>query len=93
MKNLEQREGLINRHTHGLPATKCRIIILTEDISGEHRFLCQYTPFDKNNYNESNMPAQGYLGTAKVIAGNHKGIGFHCWESNNSEFVYYTHSA
>lgn len=93
MKNTIEKDGFINRHLNPLPLHKCRIIILTEDLSCEHQFLCSYTPLDKSKYNETNMPAQGYLGTAKVIAGKHIGIEFHVWENNNSEFVYYKHAA
>jgi hypothetical protein len=32
---------------------------------------------------------EGYLGTAKVIKGRYVGIGFHAWEQNNSEFIWY----
>lgn len=89
MKNLEQREGFVNRHTSGLPDKKCTMTVCTEDVSGKHNYLCEWTPFDKSQYNEVNMPSEGYLGTAEVIEGEYKGIGFHAWMQNNSEFVYY----
>ena len=81
-----KKEGFVNRHTHGLPdkITTLRI------VDGENVYLCEWKPFDKNHYSKENMPAEGYLGTAEVIEGGFKGIGFHAWEQNNSEFVWYT---
>ena len=38
----------------------------------------------------SDIPGVGYLGTARVISGKHKDIGFHAWEQNDYEFVYYS---
>jgi len=35
------------------------------------------------------MAGEGYLGTVKVIEGRYVGIGFHAWEQNNSEFIWY----
>lgn len=89
MKNLEQREGFKNRHTDGLPEKSFPMRVVTRDFGGEYIFLCEWKPFDSNNYSEDNMPADGYLGTASIIEGKYQGIGFHAWEQNNSEFVYY----
>lgn len=88
-KNLAKREGWKNRHAERLPNQKEVINITVKDIDGEHNFLCDWDPFDKGRYNDKNMPSQGYLGTATVIDGKSKGIGFHAWEQNNSEFVYW----
>lgn len=89
MKNSEQREGFLNRHTNGLPDKSCAMRVITKDVDGEHIYLCEWEPFDKSQYNESNMTSEGYLGTVRVIEGKYKGIGFHAWEQNNSEFVWY----
>lgn len=89
MKNIEQREGWVNRHTSGLPTKPAVMRVVTKDVDGEHVDLCEWTPFDKSQYTENTMPGEGYLGTASVIYGTSKGIGFHAWEQNNSEFVYY----
>mgnify|MGYP003404216569 FL=1 len=90
MKNLKQKKGFINRHTNRLPEHKCTIRIVTKDIDGEHIFSCEWSPFNKSEYSKENMPSKGYLGSARVIEGEFKGIGFNAWEQNNSEFVYYS---
>ena len=89
MKNLEQKEGFINRHINGLPNKITTMEVVIKDINGEHIYLCKWKPFKKYQYSKENMPDDGYLGTAKVIKGTYKGIGFHAWEQNNSEFVWY----
>lgn len=89
MKNLEQREGFVNRHTNGLPKEKCAMKVVIKYVDGEDIFLCEWNPFDKSQYTETNMHAKGYLGTVEVIEGRYKGIGFNAWEQNNSEFVWY----
>jgi hypothetical protein len=90
MKNLEEREGFINRHTNGLPKEKCVMRVVVKDVDREYIHLCQWEPFDKSKHTKNNMPSEGYLGTVKVIEGKYTGIGFHAWEQNNSEFVFYT---
>ena len=89
MKNTEQREGWVNRNTNGLPTEPTTMKVATKDVDGEHVYLCEWKPFDKSQYSEKDMPGEGYLGTASVIEGRYKGIGFHAWQQNNSEFVYY----
>jgi hypothetical protein len=89
MKNLEQREGFVNRNTNGLPDKITTMRVVTKDVDGEHIYLCEWKPFDKSQYSKENMPADGYLGTVNVIEGRYTGIGFHAWEQNNSEFVWY----
>ncbi len=88
-KNLKRRSGFLNRHKEALPSVKCAMKIVTNDIDGEHIYLCQWNP-----YNEAEWVAAynkwGYLGTCKVIEGKFAGIGFHAWEQNNSEFIYYS---
>lgn len=90
MKNLEQREGFINRNTNGLPKEKCVMKVVTEDIDGEHIFLCEWNPVDKIKDKENNIKRDGFLGSVKVIEGRYKGIGFNAWAQNNSEFVWYS---
>lgn len=89
MKNLEDRKGFANRHKTALPKKICLIKVITKDVDGEHTFSCEWNPFNQSQYSQSDMPAKGYLGTAKVIEGSSKGIGFHAWEQNNSEFIWY----
>jgi hypothetical protein len=84
MLNTTQRPGYKNRHTEPLPNTKEIIKIITNDISGEHIDICEWHPHIKNE-NETNKPGKGYLGTARTFTG----IGFHAWQQNDSEFVYY----
>lgn len=89
IKNVKQRKGFINRHIDGLPKKIVTIKVVTEDYDGEHIDTCEWKPFDPKNYVGIQMPGEGYLGTATVIEGQYPGIGFHAWEQNNSEFVYY----
>lgn len=89
MKNLSQKKEFLNRHTDSLPKENCKILIIKKDTDGEHTFICEWNPFDKNKYSEHDMPCEGYLGTAKVIEGRYTGIGFHAWEQNDSEFIFY----
>lgn len=76
MKSSEKKEGFLNRHLDGLPKETINIIILNDNIE----LLCEWIPCIKNN---------GYLGTSTVIKGKYKGIGFHAWEQNELEFIYY----
>jgi hypothetical protein len=87
--NKTQREGFLNRHTEGLPEKSVPMRVVTNDFFGEMVFLCEWKPFNRNNYSKENMPADGYLGTVKVTEEKFKGIGFHAWKTSNSEFVYY----
>lgn len=81
--------GYLNRKCKGLPKEEVMICIIMEDIDGEHTYNCSWHPFNESEYNENNMPAEGYLGTARVVSGKYKGIGFHAWKQNNQEFIYY----
>ena len=78
-----KKEGFVNRHTNGLPDKITTMRVVTKDVDGEHIYLCEWKP---SQYSKEN---DGYLGTAKVIEGRYTGIGFHAWEQNNSEFVWY----
>lgn len=94
MKNLEEREGFKNRHINGLPDKVCTIKIIKQEVdsdrrAGEHEYVCQWKPYNPDNYNEHIMPSKGYLGTAKVIEGISTGIGFHAWNQNDHEFIYW----
>lgn len=90
MKNLEKRNGFKNRHIDGLPNETVNMKVVNCDVDGEHIILCEWNLFNKEEYSAENMPADGYLGTAKVIEKQLNGIGFHAWRQNNSEFVYYS---
>ena len=59
MKNLEQREGFVNRNTNGLPDKTTTMRVVTKDVDGEHIYLCEWKPFDKSQYSKENMPADG----------------------------------
>ena len=86
-KNLQKKEGFKNRHLCKIPDEKVTMKVVVNDAEGEHIMLCEWNPFNEEN---SHRPYDGYLGTAKVIAGSFKGIGFHAWKQNNSEFIYYS---
>ena len=75
-------EGFVNRHTNKLPDKITTMRVVKKDFDGEHIYLCEWKP----SHSKEN---DGYLGTAKVIEGIYTGIGFHAWEQNNSEFVWY----
>lgn len=82
--NLEPKEGFLNRHIHKLPDNK-EVIIRLIDNDG-NMYVCGWLPKKLNEFQEQIL---GYLGTARVINGYYKGIGFNLFEQNNSEFVYY----
>ncbi len=80
-KNLTTREGFLNRNVDGLPEKKCIVNAVTNDVDGEHVLICEWEP--------KQVSATGLLGTLRLLEGPHKGIGFHAWAQNNSEFIYY----
>ena len=85
------RKGVayLNRKEHPLPTERSLIRILKEDTDGWHEHVCEWKPHHPSMWPHARpKPAEGYLGTAKVI-GKWEGIGFHAWEQNDSEFVYY----
>jgi hypothetical protein len=89
----ERGEGVVdylNRKNTPLPKKECIIKLKRDDADGEKVYVCKWKPFFPHNYTEENMPAEGYLGTASVIQGRYEGIGFHAWEQNESEFIYYS---
>ncbi len=83
------KDNFHNRHTHPLPAKRTLITIIVLEQQKEVKYLCEWNPFDPSSYPPNDLPAEGYLGTAKVIEGTYKGIGFNVWKQNNSEFIYY----
>lgn len=87
-KNLTPREGWKNRNVDPLPTEISKIKIIVMDVDGEHIHLCKWEPFDKSQYIGRQMPGTGYLGTARTID-RKINIGFHAWDQNNSEFIYY----
>ena len=87
---LKKRKDFKNRHLDGLPTEKVNMKIVTNDVGGEYIALCEWKPFNKEDYSKENMPGEGYLGTVTIIEEEYNGIGFHAWEQNNSEFVYYS---
>lgn len=92
-KNLEVREGYLNRHIDGLPGVMCNMEVIVRDVDGEHVHVCRWEPYDRSKELVTtisyNKPAEGYLGCVRVIEGRFEGIGFNVWAQNNSEFVYY----
>lgn len=84
-KNKEVKEGWLNRHIDGLPKEGCLMEIIVNDYN-KFQSLCTWTPFNRKEYDSINMPAKGYLGTCRDLKDR---VGFHAWEQNDSEFVYY----
>lgn len=78
-------EGFIDRRIEGLPKNPCVVEIITHD---GNQYQCVWKPFNESEVKDP-KPYEGYLGTAEVITGEYKGIGFHAWAQNVSEFVYY----
>lgn len=78
-------KGFKNRKSIPLPKHRqCKIAIVTTD--GVR--ICNWFPFNPKNYTVDNMPAEGYLGTARTIDSPIQ-IGFHAWQQNDSEFLFY----
>lgn len=90
IKILKKKNGFKNRHLDGLPDKKVNMKVVINDVDGERIMLCEWNPFNKNEYFKSDLPADGYLGTVKVIEDKFNGIGFHAWKQNNNEFIYYS---
>ncbi len=79
-----------NRKIEGLPKKKCKIeIIIESKIYGDEIFKCKWIPFNTDDYPKNDQPAKGFEGTAKIPSGKFEGIGFHAWEQNDAEFIYY----
>ncbi len=86
--NTTSRPGYINRHVDGLPKKERIIKIVYNDIDGEHIFLCKWHPFDPTNPPTDVEHDRAYLGTARTLD-RKINIGFHAWQPNNYEFIYY----
>lgn len=91
MKNLDEREGFLNRHINPLPTDRiCWIRFINKDSDGEHIYIGKWYPKLADNYTENNQPAEGYLGHVTIVGPVFGStIGFNAWEQNNSEFIYY----
>jgi len=89
MRNLNIKKGYKNRHLDGLPEEKEIVWVITMDGDEEVEMLCQWYPYNKDEYVKGFAPDVGYLGTMRVIQEEYNGIGFNAWEQNNSEFIYY----
>lgn len=61
---------------------------MIEIMTNDGNFICQWEPFERDNYLPEDMPSDGYLGTARTI-GRPFNIGFHAWEQTDHEFVWY----
>lgn len=97
----ELQNGWTDRHITPLPQEECNITILTN----EGEFTGMWEPFNKNNYEGTDLPSEGFLGTVYVPISDPlfllaywnktKGpldiptIGFHAWKDTNNEFQYY----
>lgn len=77
-----------NRKEEPLPTVEVKMKIqLSGGNQGYPDFIYGvWTPFNPKNYTEVNMPSEGYLGTFRDNVTKH---GFHAWEQNQSEFIYY----
>jgi hypothetical protein len=88
MKNLEKREGYLNRHLNPLPVDNVYPIeFISNDVDGEHTYKGLWYPSLPDKYTEENKPAKGFLGHIRITEPYN--IGFNAWEQNDSEFVYY----
>ena len=72
----------IDRKKFGMPIEQCFI----EIQYGVDEIECRWEP--PNNKRLISY-SDGYLGSAMVISGNYKNVGFNAWEQNDSEFRYY----
>lgn len=94
-KNLNTKAGFKNRHLEPLPDKPAVIEIVFTETNQEKIALCNWNPFHLEEWKKGftippdKSPAPGFIGTAEVIQGTYPGIGFHAWEQNNSEFVFY----
>lgn len=79
--------GYISRKATPMPDYVCPIYVLKKSENKWEEYLCEWVPTQALKAPEE--ASEGYLGTASVISGQFKGIGFHAWEQNNSEFIYY----
>lgn len=83
MLKVKPKKDWLNRHVDGAPEHLSTIQILVEYDGENEKHVCEWRSAPPNH------PSNGFLGTATIIQGNYRGVGFHAWEQNNSEFVYY----
>lgn len=90
MINYLVKDNYKNRKKHGVPSKRCKIeIIITSKTAGDETFICMWEPYRKSDYPKDKQPGKGFLGTARINSGKFEGIGFHAWEQNDAEFIYY----
>ena len=84
-------DNFISRDKEPLPNEECtiKVMVFTGGEEDGKVYKCKWKPFNPDNYPSHKLPTEGYLGTAVVIEGDSEGVGFHCWEQNNDEFLYY----
>lgn len=91
-KNIISQDGFINRKNTPLPKEKCIMEIINYNAPiGEEILLCEWEPYSGEHAigrNVGELPSTGYLGTACTID-QKINIGFHAWQQNESEFIYY----
>lgn len=81
------KDGFTNRKISKLPNEKLIIDIIVPRAAGEEIYKCEWIPYNSEDYKV--QPAIGFLGTTTVISGKYSGIGFHVWDQNDAEFIYY----
>jgi len=91
MKNLEKREGYLNRHLNPLPVDNIYPIeFISNNLEGEHIYKGLWYPALADKYDEENKPIKNYLGYVKTKEPHNScDISFYVWEQNDSQFVYY----
>lgn len=89
----------LNRKEIPLPNKECKILFKHKDgINGIFEGI--WYPYNPNNYYPDTMPAEGYLGTVRVVvddpilkkywrSNEPMLIGYHVWKQNDSEFLEY----
>jgi len=50
IKILKKKNGFKNRHLDGLPDKKVNMKVVINDVDGERIMLCEWNPFNKNEY-------------------------------------------
>lgn len=86
---MSNKDNFVSRFHVPLPNEVCKIKAMIYENDEPVVQICEWKPFNPEEYPKDKMPAEGYLGTAKIIEGVFAGIGYHAWRQNNSEFVYY----
>lgn len=86
---LSNYNGWLNRHETNLPKEPKEIAIIKVDSKHWELLVCDWIPFKKELQTNPNSKkyVDGYLGTAYTK--KEPVIGFHAWNQNDSEFVWY----